>query len=57
MDDETADMFKKELISRMELLEGFQIGLIVAGSVLFASCLIGLIVVCMKPSNDKLFYG
>nr|UFE16637.1 cluster of differentiation 36 [Tor putitora] len=54
LDDETADMFKKELISRMELLEGFQIGLIVFGLILFASCLIGLIVVCTKPSNSKL---
>ncbi|XP_043092934.1 platelet glycoprotein 4 [Puntigrus tetrazona] len=54
LDDETADMFKKELISRMELLEGVQIGLIVAGLVLFASCLIGLIVACTKPSNNKL---
>uniref|UniRef100_A0A673H5N9 Platelet glycoprotein 4 n=1 Tax=Sinocyclocheilus rhinocerous TaxID=307959 RepID=A0A673H5N9_9TELE len=53
LDDETADMFKKELISRMDLLEGFQIGLIVVGLVLFASCLIGLIVVCTKPSNNK----
>uniref|UniRef100_A0A672RAX7 Platelet glycoprotein 4-like n=1 Tax=Sinocyclocheilus grahami TaxID=75366 RepID=A0A672RAX7_SINGR len=54
LDDETADMFKKELISRMDLLEGFQIGLIVVGLVLFASCLIGSIVVCTKPSNSKL---
>ncbi|KAF4114546.1 platelet glycoprotein 4 [Onychostoma macrolepis] len=51
LDDETADMFKKELISRMELLEGFQIGLIVVGLVLFASCLIGLIVECTKPNR------
>uniref|UniRef100_A0A8C1DQ43 Platelet glycoprotein 4 n=1 Tax=Cyprinus carpio carpio TaxID=630221 RepID=A0A8C1DQ43_CYPCA len=54
LDDETADLFKKELIGRMELLEGFQIGLIVVGLILFASCLIGLIVVCMKPKNTKL---
>ncbi|XP_016370996.1 platelet glycoprotein 4 [Sinocyclocheilus rhinocerous] len=54
LDDETADMFKKELIARMELLEGFQIGLIVVGLILFASCLIGLIVVCTKPNNNKL---
>ncbi|RXN10965.1 platelet glyco 4 [Labeo rohita] len=49
LDDETADMFKSELIARMDLLEGFQIGLIVVGLVLFISCLIGLIVVCNKP--------
>uniref|UniRef100_A0A8C1PL76 Platelet glycoprotein 4 n=1 Tax=Cyprinus carpio TaxID=7962 RepID=A0A8C1PL76_CYPCA len=54
LDDETADLFKKELVGRMELLEGFQIGLIVVGLILFASCLIGLIVVCMKPKNTKL---
>ncbi|KTG04525.1 hypothetical protein cypCar_00008750 [Cyprinus carpio] len=53
LDDETADMFKKELIARMDLLEGIQIGLIVGGLVLFASCLIGLIVVCTKRSNNK----
>ncbi|XP_052433012.1 platelet glycoprotein 4 [Carassius gibelio] len=55
LDDETADMFKKELIGRMELLEGFQIGLIVVGLILFASCLIALIVVSMKPKNANLF--
>ncbi|XP_059361399.1 platelet glycoprotein 4-like [Carassius carassius] len=55
LDDETADMFKKELIGRMDLLEGFQIGLIVVGLILFASCLIGLIVVAMKPKNANLF--
>ncbi|XP_026087128.1 platelet glycoprotein 4 [Carassius auratus] len=54
LDDETADMFKKELTARIDLLEGFQIGLIVFGLVLFASCLIGLIAVCTKPSNNKL---
>ncbi|XP_073694991.1 platelet glycoprotein 4 [Garra rufa] len=57
LDDETADMFKKELIARMDLLEGFQIGLIVVGLVLFLSCLIGSIVVCNKPEKQSLFGG
>ncbi|XP_077090209.1 platelet glycoprotein 4 [Siphateles boraxobius] len=51
LDDETADMFKKELISRMDLLEGFQIGLIAVGSIIFVSCMIGLIVVCTKKNK------
>ncbi|KAK2892649.1 hypothetical protein QQF64_035572 [Cirrhinus molitorella] len=54
LDDETADMFKKELIGRMDLLEGFQIGLIVVGLVVFIGCLIGTILVCNKPKNSKL---
>ncbi|KAK7149496.1 hypothetical protein R3I94_008972 [Phoxinus phoxinus] len=54
LDDETADMFKKELISRMDLLEGLQIGLIAAGSFLFVSCMIGLIVVCTKNKKPSL---
>ncbi|CAM4566584.1 hypothetical protein PO909_029154 [Leuciscus waleckii] len=53
LDDETADMFKKELISRLDLLEGFQIGLIVVGSIIFVSCMIGLIVVMCTKKNKR----
>ncbi|XP_067284176.1 platelet glycoprotein 4 [Pseudorasbora parva] len=54
LDDETADLFKKELISRIDLLEGFQIGLLVAGSIIFVSCMIGLMVVCTKTKKYNL---
>ncbi|KAL0195858.1 hypothetical protein M9458_009430, partial [Cirrhinus mrigala] len=53
LDDETADMFKSELIARMDLLEGFQIGLIVVGLVLFISCLSGSIFVCNEDKTRK----
>ncbi|XP_056103467.1 platelet glycoprotein 4 [Rhinichthys klamathensis goyatoka] len=54
LDDETADMFKKELISRIDLLEGLQIGFIAVGSIIFVSCMIGLIVVCNKKNKLSL---
>ncbi|TRZ00019.1 hypothetical protein DNTS_033216 [Danionella cerebrum] len=54
LDDETADMFKKELISQIDLLEGFQIGLLVIGSAIFVGCIIGLIVVCSKPDKPRM---
>ncbi|XP_051977150.1 platelet glycoprotein 4-like [Xyrauchen texanus] len=48
LDDETAEMFKKELISRIDLLEGFQIGFLASGSVIFVLCLIWFIVASRK---------
>ncbi|XP_051547208.1 platelet glycoprotein 4-like isoform X2 [Myxocyprinus asiaticus] len=48
LDDETAEMFKKELISRIDILEGFQIGFLASGSVIFFLCLIWFIVVSRK---------
>ncbi|XP_056311529.1 platelet glycoprotein 4 [Danio aesculapii] len=54
LDDETAKMFKNELISRMDMLEAAQIGLLVTGSAIFLGCMIGLIVVCSKPSKTNL---
>nr|XP_055045968.1 platelet glycoprotein 4 [Misgurnus anguillicaudatus] len=54
LDDETAEMFKGELISKLDLLKWIQIGLLVAGSVIFVACLIGTIVVsCNKKSKKK----
>nr|AND94632.1 Cd36 [Ctenopharyngodon idella]UAT16708.1 cluster determinant 36 [Ctenopharyngodon idella] len=53
LDDETADLFKKELISRMDLLEGFQIGLLTVGLIIFVSCTIGLLLVCRKQEKSK----
>ncbi|KAK9976063.1 hypothetical protein ABG768_021280 [Culter alburnus] len=52
LDDETADLFKKELISRMDLLEGFQIGLLTVGLIIFVSCTIGSLLVCRKQEKN-----
>ncbi|XP_051544852.1 platelet glycoprotein 4-like [Myxocyprinus asiaticus] len=57
LDDETADLFKKELISQLDLLEGLQIGLITAGSIIFVLCLIGVIVVSMKTTSKNKMIG
>uniref|UniRef100_A0A8C5E325 Platelet glycoprotein 4 n=1 Tax=Gouania willdenowi TaxID=441366 RepID=A0A8C5E325_GOUWI len=45
LDDETADMFKRELFSRIKLLEMIQQGLLGAGVALFVICLISYFVV------------
>ncbi|KAK3544895.1 hypothetical protein QTP86_027639 [Hemibagrus guttatus] len=45
LDDETADMFKAELLSRMDTLELVQIALISAGAVMLVLSLIGVCVV------------
>ncbi|XP_076849050.1 platelet glycoprotein 4 [Brachyhypopomus gauderio] len=51
LDDETADMIKAELFSRMSLLETVQIALISSGAVLFVLCLIGVCVVTHKTGK------
>nr|UJU86735.1 fatty acid translocase [Mylopharyngodon piceus] len=56
LDDETADLFKKELISRMDLLEGFQIGVLTVGLIIFVSCTIGSLLVCRKLEKNKHFH-
>lgn len=45
LDDDTADKFKAELISRLDTLETVQIALISAGAVMLVLCLIGVCVV------------
>lgn len=45
LDDETADTFKVELISRVQLLETIQHSLLGIGVALFALCLISYCVV------------
>lgn len=53
LDDETADLFKGQLISQLELLEGIQIGLMTAGSAIFLICLIAAIVVSKKKKAQN----
>ncbi|XP_026853162.2 platelet glycoprotein 4 [Electrophorus electricus] len=54
LDDETADMIKRELFSRMGTLETVQIALIASGAVLFIFCLIGVCVV-KQTTGKKVF--
>ncbi|XP_047431246.1 platelet glycoprotein 4 [Mugil cephalus] len=52
LDDETADMFKKELISRIEMLDIVQKVLLGTGVGIFVLCLIGYCVVrCTSPTK------
>ncbi|MED6290937.1 hypothetical protein CHARACLAT_018509 [Characodon lateralis] len=41
LDDETADMFKRELLSRVQMLEIIQYVLLGVGLVIFVLCLLG----------------
>ncbi|XP_029318016.1 platelet glycoprotein 4 [Cottoperca gobio] len=50
LDDETADMLKKELISRIEMLDTIQKALLGTGVVIFALCLISYCMVRRKQS-------
>lgn len=49
LDDETADMFKKELVSRIQLLETIQQVLLGSGLAIFVLC---LILYCVVRRND-----
>ncbi|XP_071358069.1 platelet glycoprotein 4 [Trachinotus anak] len=53
LDDETADMFKKELISRIEMLETIQQVLLGTGAVIFVLCLILYCVVRRSDNRNK----
>ncbi|KAL4624994.1 platelet glycoprotein 4 [Arapaima gigas] len=53
LDDETADMFKAELTSRVQTLEAVQIALLVLGSVLCVACAIAACVVRSKREKGK----
>lgn len=53
LDDETANMFKAELFSRIDALETAQIALISAGAVMLVLCLIG---VCVVNRQSRLSY-
>ncbi|XP_045927491.1 platelet glycoprotein 4 isoform X1 [Micropterus dolomieu] len=54
VDDETADMFKKELISRIQMLEIIQQALLGIGVSLFTLCLISYCVVRRRDNQAKL---
>lgn len=54
VDDETADMFKKELISRIQMLEIIQQVLLGIGVSLFTLCLISYCVVRRRDNQAKL---
>lgn len=45
LDQETADMFKEELFSRIQMLEAVQYSLLGIGLAVFVGCLIGFLVV------------
>ncbi|XP_030576320.1 platelet glycoprotein 4 [Archocentrus centrarchus] len=48
LDDETADMFKRELTSRIQMLEIIQQVLLIAGVIIFVLCLISYVCVRRK---------
>uniref|UniRef100_A0A8C9TUI9 Platelet glycoprotein 4 n=1 Tax=Scleropages formosus TaxID=113540 RepID=A0A8C9TUI9_SCLFO len=53
LDDETADMFKAEVTSRIRMLEAVRITLMSIGSVLFVACAVAAFVVHRKQENGK----
>lgn len=53
LDQETADMIKKELFSRIQMLETLQYSLLGVGLAAFVFCLIGLLVV-QRNNRGKL---
>ncbi|XP_040005030.1 platelet glycoprotein 4 [Xiphias gladius] len=54
LDDETADMFKKELLSRIRMLEIIQQVLLGTGLTIFLACLISYCVVTRRNNQSKL---
>ncbi|XP_076153337.1 platelet glycoprotein 4 [Alosa pseudoharengus] len=50
VDEETADMFKKELVSRIDLLDNLQIGLMSVGS---AMCVLCAVAACVVKRGRK----
>ncbi|XP_076015095.1 platelet glycoprotein 4 [Genypterus blacodes] len=53
LDDETADRFKAELVSRVQLLEKLQMGLLGSGLVIFFTCLISFGVFRCRENRNK----
>ncbi|XP_037551834.1 platelet glycoprotein 4 [Nematolebias whitei] len=53
LDDETADMFKKELMSRIQILEIAQQALLGVGIAIFVLCLVSYCVVKRKEKSNK----
>nr|XP_046234421.1 platelet glycoprotein 4 [Scatophagus argus] len=56
LDDETADMFKKELFSRMDMLKTIQWTLLGIGLAIFIPCLISCLV-CRNSQRSQQKYG
>ncbi|MEQ2220614.1 hypothetical protein ILYODFUR_007109 [Ilyodon furcidens] len=54
LDDETADMFKRELLSRIQMLEIIQYVLLGVGLVIFVLCLLGYWKVRRSHNQNKL---
>lgn len=52
LDDKTADMFKRELISRIDMLEIVQQVLLIAGVIIFCVCLIAFFCVRRKSKAN-----
>lgn len=50
LDQETADMFKEQLLSRIRMLEIVQYSLLGIGASVFVLCLIG---VCVVRRNER----
>ncbi|XP_060886076.1 platelet glycoprotein 4 [Labrus mixtus] len=53
LDDETADMFKKELISRIDMLETIQKALLGVGLAIFGLCLISFCIFNVRNNQIK----
>lgn len=51
LDEKTADIFKEQLVSRIELLENLQYSLLGVGLGVFVLCLIGLCFVQRKKTT------
>lgn len=56
LDDETADMFKKELMSRIQMLEIAQQVLLGVGIAIFVLCLVSYCVVTRRSNQSKLIH-
>lgn len=52
LDDKTADMFKRELLSRIDMLEIVQQVLLIAGVIIFCVCLIAFFCVRRKSKAN-----
>ncbi|XP_062373463.1 platelet glycoprotein 4 [Sardina pilchardus] len=54
LDEETADMFKKELVSQVDLLDNLQIGLLSVGSAVCVLCAVAACVVSRNKSKNTI---
>lgn len=54
LDDETAAMFKKELISNIKMLETLQVALLGVGVGIFVLCLVGFFIAKRRDNLSKM---